>query len=128
MTLSDPYGMPPGAGARRAWLRTKAVSDARMRSLFIQVEGALDLRGARSLLKRVKQAVHAGYQMITIDVNGVEAVSREVVTGFLAKNKARLAEVAACTRIVNLRGLLEALRQQLDDSEDLRLIEYAASA
>jgi hypothetical protein len=128
MTLSGPYGMPPGAVARRAWLRTKAVSDARMRSLFIQVEGALDLRGARSLLKRVKQAVHAGYQMITIDVNGVEAVSREVVTGFLAKNKARLAEVAACTRIVNLRGLLEALRQQLDDSEDLRLIEYAASA
>jgi hypothetical protein len=113
---------------RRAWLRTKAASDARMRALFIQVEGALDLRGARALLDRVSQAVQAGYQRITIDVVGVEAVSREVVTGFLAENKARLAEVAQWTRVVNLVGLLEALRQQLEDSEDLRLIESAARA
>jgi len=117
----------PGA-TRRALLRTKAASDARMRALVIQVEGALDLRGARALLDRVTQAVQAGYQRITIDVVGVEAVSREVVTGFLAENKARLAEVAQWTRIVNLRGLLDALRQQLEDSEDLRLIEYAAGA
>jgi anti-anti-sigma regulatory factor len=117
----------PGV-TRRAWLRTKAASDARMRALVIQVEGALDLRGARALLDRVAQAVQAGYQRITIDVIGVEAVSREVVTGFLAQNKARLAEVGQWTRVVNLVGLLEALRQQLEDSEDLRLIEYAARA
>jgi len=30
--------------------------------------------------------------------------------------------------ILNLRGLFEALRQQLDDNEDLRLIESAARA
>ncbi|HEY8517816.1 MAG TPA: hypothetical protein VIS07_20085 [Candidatus Binatia bacterium] len=128
VTPAGQQALPEGSIARRAWLRTKAVSDERMRSLFIQVEGALDLRGARALLKRVKQAVQAGYQRITIDVNGVEAVSREVVTGFLVKNKERLAEVAACTRVVNLRGVLEALRQQLGDTEDLRLIEYAARA
>src|SRR5690606_26499175 len=82
VTPAGQQALPEGSIARRAWLRTKAVSDERMRSLFIQVEGALDLRGARALLKRVKQAVQAGYQRITIDVNGVEAVSREVVTGF----------------------------------------------
>lgn len=117
-----------GAVRRRALLRIKATSDARMRALFIQLEGALDLRGARRLLERLSQAVQAGYQRITIDVDGVEAVSREVVTGFLAQNKARLAEVAKCTRVVNLRGVLEALRQQIGDSEDLRLIEVAAQA
>jgi len=116
----------PAPARRRAWLRTKAASDARMRALFIEVEGALDLRGARALLERVGQAVQAGYQRITIDVDGVEAVSKDVVSGFLADNKARLAEVAKCTRIVNLRGVFESLRQQLDDSEDLRLIEFAA--
>lgn len=115
-----------GATARRAWLRTKAASDGRMRALFIQVEGVLDLRNARKLLERVTQAVQAGYQRITIDVDGVEAVSRDVVTGFLAQNRARLAEVAKCTRIVNLRGLLESLRQQVEDCEDLRLMEFAA--
>jgi hypothetical protein len=116
------------AVTRRAWLRIKASSDARVRALFIQVEGALDLRGARSLLERLGQAAQAGYQRITIDVEGVQAVSRDVVTGFLAENKALLAEVAKCTRIVNLRGIFEALRQQLEDSEDLRLIEFAAGA
>jgi hypothetical protein len=126
-----PSGAGPAlekAASRRAWLRTKAASDARMRALFIQVEGALDLRGARALLERVGQAVQAGYQRITIDVVGVEAVSKDVVTGFLAENRTRLAEVAKCTRIVNLRGLFEALRQQVGDNEDLRLIEFAARA
>lgn len=117
-----------GGVSRRAWLRTKATSDARVRALFIQVEGALDLRGARRLLERLSQAVQAGYQRITIDVDGVEAVSPEVVTGFLAQNKARLAEIAKCTRIVNLRGVLDALRAQIGDCEDLRLIESAARA
>jgi hypothetical protein len=123
-----PDRTPLAGPTRRAWLRTKASSDARMRALFIRVEGALDLRGARRLLERLGQAVQAGYQRITIDVEGLEAVSPEVVTGFLAENRARLAEVAKCTRIANLRGVLEALRQQLDDSEDLRLIESAARA
>lgn len=127
-TFAPADGAAPAGLTRRAWLRTKAASDARMRALVIQLEGALDLRGARSLLDRVTQAVQAGYQRITIDVKGLEAVSCEVVTGFLAENKARLAEVAQWTRVENLRGMLEALRQQIGDSEDLRLIEYAASA
>jgi len=41
----------------------------------------------------------------------VEAVSREVVTGFLAHNETRLAEIAKCTRVVNLSGVLAALRE-----------------
>lgn len=128
LTLGSDRAPLGGAVTRRAWLRTKATSDARMRALFIRVEGALDLRGARRLLERLGQAVQAGYQRITIDVDGVEAVSREVVTGFLAQNKARLAEIAKCTRVVNLGGVLDALRQQIGDSEDLRLIESAARA
>jgi anti-anti-sigma regulatory factor len=126
ITLGSDRELLPSGVTRRAWLRTKATSDARMRALFIQVEGALDLRGARRLLERLGQAMQAGYQRITIDVDGVEAVSREVVTGFLAQNKTRLAEIAKCTRVVNLRGVLDALRQQIGDSEDLRLIEFAA--
>jgi hypothetical protein len=128
MTLGADRAPLGGAVTRRAWLRTKATSDARMRALFIRVEGALDVRGARRLLERLGQAVQAGYQRITIDVDGVEAVSREVVSGFLAQNKARLAEIAKCTRVVNLSGVLDALREQIGDSEDLRLIEFAARA
>lgn len=127
-TLDAERATLAGSVSRRAWLRTTATSDARVRALFIQVEGALDLRGARRLLARLGQAVQAGYQRITIDVDGVEAVSPEVVTGFLAQNEARLAEIAKCTRIVNLRGVLDALRQQIGDCEDLRLIESAAGA
>jgi len=126
LTLGDDRAPHAGPATRRAWLRTRATSDARVRALFIRVEGALDLRGARRLLERLGQAVQAGYQRITIDVDGVEAVAREVVTGFLAQNEARLAEIAKCTRVVNLSGVLAALREQLGDSADLRLIEFAA--
>src|SRR5581483_2005306 len=100
---------------RRAWLRTKAASDAGLRSLVIHVEGALDLRGARALLARVREALAAGYQRVTIDVRGIDAVSPEVVTRFLAENRNRLLEAAGRVRIENLRGKLEALRRQLGD-------------
>jgi hypothetical protein len=128
LAISASAGGGPLAAPRRAWLRTKAASDARLRSLVIHVEGALDLRGARSISKRVRQALAAGYQRVTIDVHGIEAVSPEVVTRFLAENRARLAEAAGRVRIENLRGKLEALRSQLGDLEGLRLLESATSA
>lgn len=113
---------------RRAWLRTKAASDARLRALVIQVEGALDLRGTRGLLKRVGEALQAGYQRVTIDVHGVEAVSLEVVTRLLTENAARLREAAGRVRVENMRGKLEALRAQLGDLEILRVLESAVAA
>jgi len=118
----------PAQAIRGAWLRTRAASDERVRSLVIEVEGALDLRGARSLLKRVGQALQAGYQRIVIDVRGLEAVSLDVLTGFIEENRSRLREVASRTRLVNLGNVIETLRQQAGDLPNLHLLEQAAAA
>jgi hypothetical protein len=84
------------------------------------------LRGARRLLERVGDALQAGFQRVTIDVRGLEAVSAEVLTRFLEENRARLLELSQWTRIENLRGLIDALREQIGDTENLRLLEAAA--
>lgn len=59
-TLGGDRAPHAGPATRRAWLRTRATGDARVRALFIRVAGALDLRGARRLLERLGQAVQAG--------------------------------------------------------------------
>ena len=123
----DRYPFPAQA-LRGAWLHTKAASDERVRALFIEVEGALDLRGARSLLNRVAQAAQAGYQRIVIDVRGLEAVSLDVLTRFVDENRARFREMADRTRLVNLRVAIDALRKQVGDLPSLHLLEVAAAA
>lgn len=108
-------------------LRVRATSNERLAALFIAVEGALDVAGARALLQQVRKALHAGYQRITIDFQGLEWVSTDVVTRFLAENRARFSELARWTRLQNLHGVANALRRQLGDVEGIRLIEVAAA-
>ncbi len=123
-------GTPPGPvppPARRLRLRLRAAANERLAALFIAVEGALDARGARVLLARVRQALEAGYERVTIDFGGLEWVSADVVTRFLEENRARLAEIGRWTRLENVRGALEAVRAQLGEIEGLRLIELATA-
>jgi hypothetical protein len=114
-------------GRRRTWLRTRAASDARLSAFVIQIEGALDLRGARRLVRGVRRALRAGYERVTIDVRGIDAVSVDVVTRFVEQNRARLAEASGRVRIENLREKLTAVRAQIGDHEGLRLLESAVA-
>jgi len=115
----------PAEAARRGWLRTHAWSDSHIGALFIRVEGTLDVRGARRLLRRVRQASEAGFRRVTIDFGGLEWVAPDVVTHFLEENRTRFRELAQSTRIVNLASVVESLRRQLGDCEGLRLLEQA---
>jgi hypothetical protein len=118
-------GAAPAEKHGGGWLRTHAWSDSRFGALFIRVEGSLDLRGARRLLRRVRQASAAGFKRVTIDFGGVDWVAPDVVTRFLAENRARLHELGRYTRIENLTSAVDALRLQLGDCEGLRLLEQA---
>jgi hypothetical protein len=119
-----PTGEPLPEG--RGVLRLRATANEQTSLLFIAVDGALDVRGARALLERVRQALQAGFQRITIDFAGLEWVATDVVTRFLGDNRARLGELARWTRLENVQGAARALRQQLGDLEGIRLIESAA--
>jgi hypothetical protein len=116
----------PVAGERPV-LRFRATADERTALLFIAVDGALDVRGARALLDRVREALQAGFQRITIDFAGLEWVAQDVVTRFLGENRARLGDLARWIRLENLHGVARALRSHLGDIEVIRLIESVAS-
>jgi hypothetical protein len=119
---------PESLGDRPRVLRLRATANEQTALLFIAVDGALDLRGARALLERVRQALQAGFQRITIDFAGLEWVASDVVTRFVGENRARLGELARWIQLENLQGVALALRQQLGDVEAIRLIESAADA
>ncbi len=104
-------------------LQIRASADAALQALSIRLEGTLDARGARRLMKRLREAASVGYSSITIDVREVHWVSPEIFGRFLEKNRERLSELAVTTRIINLKSKLAALREQLGDSEMLRLLE-----
>jgi hypothetical protein len=120
-------GGEPPPGRRRRMLRLRATADERTALLFIAVDGALDVRGARALLERVREALQAGFQRVTIDFAGLEWVAQDVVTRFLGENRARLGELARWIQLENLQGVVRMLRQQLGDVEGVRLIESVAT-
>lgn len=104
-------------------LRVRATANERLAALFIAVEGTLDVHGAHTLLEQVRTALQAGFQRITIDLGGLEWVSAEVVTRFVADNRSRLGELSRWIRLENLHGIANALRRQLGDVEGIRIIE-----
>jgi hypothetical protein len=124
LAAADPLPTP---SPRNRILRIRATANERLAALFIAVEGTLDVRGAHALLEQVRAALQAGFQRITIDVGGLEWVSADVVTRFVAENRLRLGELSRWIRLENLQGVAHALRRQLGDVEGIRLIESAAA-
>jgi hypothetical protein len=124
LATAEPSATPP---SQNRSLRIRATANERLAALFIAVEGALDVRGAHALLEQVREALQAGFQRITIDFGGLEWVSADVVTRFVAENRLRLGELSRWIRLENLNGVAHALRRQLGDVEGIRLIESAAA-
>ena len=90
--------------------------------------GSLDLRGARKLLERVGEALQSGFVEITIDFAGLEWVSLDVINRFVEENQTRFLAMASHARLVNLQTTIDALRQQLGDTEAVQLLAAAAPA
>jgi len=113
---------------RRAWLEVRAASNSTRQTLEVAVAGSLDLRGARKLLERVGEALQSGFVEITIDFAGLEWVSLDVINRFVEENQTRFLAMASHARLVNLQTTIDALRQQLGDTEAVQLLAAAAPA
>jgi len=112
----------------KAWLEVRAASDSTLRTLDVAVAGTLDLRGARKLLERVGEALQSGFVHVTIDFSGLEWVSLEVINRFVEENQVRFRAMANQAKLVNLQSTVDALRQQLGDTEAVQLLAAAAPA
>lgn len=113
---------------RGAWLEVRAASNSTLRTLEVAVAGTLDLRGARKLLERVGEALQSEFIQVTIDFSGLEWVSLDVINRFIKENQSRFLAMANQAKLVNLQSTVEALRQQLGDTEAVQLLAAAAPA
>ncbi|MFP6662707.1 MAG: hypothetical protein VCC00_00725 [Deltaproteobacteria bacterium] len=125
-------GLSAAAGVNfrpaRDWLHIHAATDSTKRTLEVAIAGTLDLRSARKLLDRIGEALKSGVDQVTIDFQGLEWVSVDVMTRFIEENRDRFAAMAGRARLVNLAGTVEALRRQLGDAEGVRLLALAIPA
>lgn len=126
LALSEGHGIQ--IRPERALLHVRAASDSTMKTLQVAVAGSLDLRGARKLLDRIAEALRSGVEHVTIDFEGLEWVSADVVTQFIEENRDRFRAMASQARLVNLQDVVANLRRQLGDAESVRLLEAALPA
>ena len=126
LALSEGHGIQ--IRPQRAWLHVRAASDSTMKTLQVAVAGSLDLRGARKLLDRIGEALRSGVDHVTIDFEGLEWVSADVVTHFIEENVDRFRAMASQARLVNVQSMITNLRRQLGDAEGIRLLEAAVPA
>jgi radical SAM superfamily enzyme YgiQ (UPF0313 family) len=71
-------------------LKVKATHNERFRTLFIKLEGSLDLSAAKKLFKRLSSFLNKGQRKIVIDFKGVEYLSPKAANLLVMKNLSRL--------------------------------------
>jgi hypothetical protein len=76
-------------------LKLYSVYNERLKTLFVKLEGSIDLEGAKELVKRLKGALDAEIQKVILDFKDVGAFSSEALTllsqqGLLQTEEGRL--------------------------------------
>lgn len=71
-------------------LKIKTTHNERIRTLFVKLEGSLDLNAAKELFKRLRFFLNKGQRKIVIDFKGVEYLSPKAANLLVMKNLSRL--------------------------------------
>jgi radical SAM superfamily enzyme YgiQ (UPF0313 family) len=71
-------------------LKVKATHNERFRTLFVKLEGSLDLSAAKKLFKRLRFFLNKSQRKIVIDFKGVEYLSPKAANLLVMRNLSRL--------------------------------------
>ena len=71
-------------------LKVKAIHNERIRTLFIRLEGSLDLSAAKQLIKRLQFSLKKEKRKIIIDFTGIQYLSPKAANLLVTKNLKRL--------------------------------------
>jgi anti-anti-sigma regulatory factor len=71
-------------------LKVKAIHNERIRTLFIRLEGSLDLSAAKQLIKRLQFPLKKEKRKIIIDFTGIQYLSPKAANLLVTKNLKRL--------------------------------------
>lgn len=85
------------------YLRIRATSDQRLRSLVIHLEGAMDLQAARAFLSRMMLAMQLGMSRVVIDFSGITHLSPRAIHHLLSENLGKVASSQCTVQFINLK-------------------------
>jgi anti-anti-sigma regulatory factor len=88
------------------YLRVRATSDQRIRSLVIHLEGAMDLQATHAFLSRMMLAIQLGLSRVVIDFSGITHLSPRAIHHLLSENLGKVAASQCTVQFVNLKEKL----------------------
>ena len=86
-------------------LRIKAIHNERFRTLFIRLEGSLDLSSAKKLIKKIRLSLKKEQSKVIIDFNGITFLSPKAANLLVMKNLERLSRKRNQIKIRNLNQI-----------------------
>lgn len=86
-------------------LKIKAIHNERVRTLFIRLEGSLDLSSAKKLIKKIRFSLKKEQRKVIIDFNGVTFLSPKAANLLIMKNFERLSRKRNQIKIRNLNQI-----------------------
>ncbi len=83
-------------------LNVYVTRNERLGTLFVRLEGSIDLKAAEELIKRIKEVTRWVQDRLVIDFNGIEFFSRKAIYLMFVENYQRLQEFRGRFTVVNL--------------------------
>jgi radical SAM superfamily enzyme YgiQ (UPF0313 family) len=83
-------------------LKVKAIHNERFRTLSIRLEGSLDLKSAKKLMKKIMISIKKDQRKVIIDFNGIQFLSPKAASLLITKNFERFAKKRNQIEIRNL--------------------------
>jgi anti-anti-sigma regulatory factor len=104
-------------------LNVRALHNERFRTLFIRLEGSLDLRSAKKLIKKIRFSLKKEQRKVIIDFNGIKFLSPKAANLLIVKNFERLASKRNQIKIRNLNqitsGVFTNIKNLISECETL---------
>jgi len=104
-------------------LNVHVTRNERLRTLFVHLEGSIDLKAAEELISRIRQTAEWIQDRMVIDFKGIDFFSRKAVYLIFVENYHKLLEIKDRLRIVNLSNqipdITDSIKQCIVELESL---------
>ncbi len=104
-------------------LNVHITRNERLKTLFVRLEGSLDLKAAEELINGIKEAAEWLQDRLVIDFKGIQFFSRKAIHLMFVENHNKLRELKGRLRIVNLAyqipGITDSLNRYIAEMESL---------
>ncbi|NIO03818.1 MAG: radical SAM protein [Proteobacteria bacterium] len=104
-------------------LNVHITRNERLKTLFVRLEGSLDLKAAEEFINGIKEATEWVQDKLVIDFKGIQFFSRKAIHLMFVENQNKLWELRGRLRIVNLSnqipGITDSLNRYIAEMEFL---------